>query len=484
MAEISGAAQAIFRAGHEVGDLARQLYDPANQGQLIEWKVLGIDGAFEKSLELIKQGRPIFEAGFSSGGAMAFADVMLPLNDHGSLSWRLVEVKSSTSVKDYQRDDIAIQAFVTRGSGVPLTSVAIAQIDSTWVYPGDENYHGLLTECDLTEEAFAREDEVVSWVRGAQDIASLEIEPAISTGRQCFSPYECAFLSYCLNKEEQAKYPVAWLPRVQSRQLRALIDEEGVTDMRDVPDDLLNERQRRVKEHTLSGELYFDKSGARSALSVYKLPAYFLDFETIYFAIPIWKGTRPYQQMPFQFSVHRLSENGELTHQPFLDLSRDDPSKNIVEALIGACGDAGPVFVYNASFEKSRMNELADRFPQYRSPLLAIIDRIVDLLTVAQEYYYHPDQCGSWSLKSVLPIIAPDLTYEALDVQDGGMAMERYLEAIQPKTSLDRKIAIHQQLEAYCGLDTFALVRLWEYFGGGSSLGIKNEKQPKNKMAD
>ena len=312
--EDSAATQAAFKVGHQVGEIARRLYDPKNEGALIELQKDDLQAAFGRTTELLRSSRPIFEAGFASGGAMAFADILLPLRKQDHVSWRMVEVKSSTSVKDYYRDDTAVQAFVARGAGVPLDSIAIAHIDREWVYPGAEKYEGLLKERDLTEEAFGRQDEVKTWISKSQNVVALADEPGIATGRQCGDPYECGFLEYCRSKEKQAKYPVAWLPRVQSRQLRSLIEERGVKDMRDVPDDLLNERQRRVKAHTLAGTVFFDAEGAKSSLQHHEPPAYFLDFETIYFAVPIWKGTRPYQQIPFQFSAHRISQKGELTH--------------------------------------------------------------------------------------------------------------------------------------------------------------------------
>jgi hypothetical protein len=206
-----------------------------------------------------------------------------------------------------------------------------------------------------------------------------------------------------------------------------------------------------------------------ATLAAHKLPAYFLDFETIQFAVPIWKGTRPYQQIPFQFNIHRLSRTGKLEQQAFLDLSGDDPSKAFAEALIAACGERGPIFVYNAGFETARIRELAERFPRHAEALLALNARVVDLLPVAREHYYHPSQQGSWSIKAVLPALCPDLNYGNLDgVQDGGMAMNAYLEALAPQTSQTRKAEIERQLLAYCALDTYAMVRLWAAFSGMS----------------
>jgi hypothetical protein len=470
--EDSAGTMASFDVGHRVGDIARRLYDPKGRGAIIDVQQEGYAAAIARSTTLLEFAQPIFEAGFAAGGALAFADVMLPVRKAGQRAWRMVEVKSSTSVKDYHRDDTAIQAFVARTAGVPLTSIALAHIDSTWVYPGSDDYEGLLKENDLTEEAFDREAEVKGWIGDAQAIVRRRKEPAIGTGRHCSKPYDCGFLRYCQSQGEQAEFPVAWLPGAQSKALKALLDEGGAGDMREVPDGLLNETQLRVKTHTLSGTAFFDGDGAAADLARYKLPACFLDFETIQFAIPIWKGTRPYQQIPLQFSLHRLSRTGKLEERAFLDLSGDDPSLEFARSLIAGCDGAGPIFVYNAGFETGRIKELAERFPKLRQALLAINERIVDLLPVARRRYYHPSQQGSWSIKAVLPAIA-DLRYDDLDgVQDGGMAMNAYLEAVAPTTTSERKTQIEDELRRYCRLDTIAMVRLWQFFSGRSDLAL------------
>ena len=469
----SAATQASFKVGHQVGDIARNLYDPKGTGHLIDAQVDGFDVAFSRSAELLNQSRPIFEAGFSASGALAFADVMLPARKAGKRVWKMIEVKSSTKVDDYHRDDTAIQAYVARSSGVPLVYIALAHIDSSWVYPGEEDYQGLLVEEDLTDEAFSRENEVKAWIAEAQKIAGKRTEPSIGTGPHCKDPYECGFLGHCQSQEPQAEYPVSWLPRIQSKALKTLIDVEGVNDLRHVPDALLNDRQQRVKTHTLSGEVFFDELNATTDLAQHKLPAYFIDFETIQFAVPIWKGTRPFQQIPFQFSAHRLSRTGKLDHHSFIDLSGRDPSKTFAEALITACGDRGPVFVYNAGFETSRIKELGERFPKLKPFLLAINERVVDLLRVAEQRYYHPSQQGSWSIKKILPAVAPDLRYEALNgVQNGGMAMDAFREAVSTSTTKTRKTEIEQQLLEYCYLDTYAMVKLWQFFSGRTDMDI------------
>jgi Domain of unknown function(DUF2779) len=308
---------------------------------------------------------------------------------------------------------------------------------------------------------------VRSWIGDAHAVVAQVAEPQLRTGPHCFHPFECNFRTYCRRQEPQPEYPVEWLPHLKTNAVKARIETNAITDLREVPDNFLDELQLRVKVQTLSGNRFFNQGGAAAELAQYNLPAYFLDFETIHFAVPIWKFTRPYQQIPFQFSRHRLAPTGALDHSEFLDLSGDDPSALFAGALVAACGESGPVFVYNASFETARIAELAGRFPRLESSLMAINERIVDLLPVARRNYYHPSQQGSWSLKSVLPTIATDLSYDKLKgVQDGSTAMAAYLEAIHPQTTSARKDEIRRDLLDYCGLDTHALVRLWQHLSG------------------
>lgn len=470
--EDSAATQTSFQIGHQVGDIAQRMYDPEGLGVLIDVQSEGFKRAFERSGELLQSSQPIFEAGFSAGGALAFADVMLPVQTEGKKVWRMVEVKSSTSVKNYHRDDVAVQAFVAQSAGVALQSIALAHIDNSWTYPGNGDYRGLLKEVDLTEEAFSRTEEVKSWIAQAQLTSASATEPAIKTGDHCAQPYACGFFDYCRRDEPQPEFPIYWLPRFAATKRQELA-ARGVDDFSHVPNDLLNAKQQRVKNHTLSNTVYFDTQGAAADLACHGFPAYFLDFETIQFAVPIWAGTRPYRQNTFQFSLHTLAATGQLEHTEFLDLSGGDPADSFAHALLLACGASGPVFVYNAGFETARIKELAVRNPHLSDALLAIVARVVDLLPIARKRYYHPSQHGSWSIKKVLPAVVPELSYSALDgVQDGGMAMAAFMEAIHPDTGTERKNQIQQQLLAYCKLDTYAMVRLWQVFAGRTDLKL------------
>ena len=467
----STGSQARFDAGHQVGDLARTLYDEEAHGVLIDPRAEGYAAALARTTASLQSRIPVFEAGFSANGGMAFADVMVPAGTADEPSWRMVEVKSSTNVKDYHRDDVAVQAYVARSAGVNLTSIAVACVDSRWVYPGEGRYAGMLKEVDLSAEAFARTDEVVGWIAQAQATVNLPKEPSRSPSDHCNSPFACGFIDHCATGTEPADFPVAWIPRATSKALKNCLADPAVRDLRDVPDELLNPLQLRVKTQSLLGEAWFDRKGAAESLSKHQAPLYFLDFETIQFVVPVWAGTSPYQQLSFQFSRHCLREDGTLDHAEFLDLSGRDPSEAFAKAVSVSCDTSGPVFVYNAGFERARLNELAARFPEHRPKLKKLAARLVDLHPVAKKYYYDPSQQGSWSIKKVLPAVVPELRYSALDgVQDGGAAMEAFMEATSVDTSVARKEELRTQLLAYCRLDTYAMVRLWQVFANRPEL--------------
>jgi len=460
-------SEMAFKIGHEVGELAQRLFDENGDGNLIDPKEMGWPEAYARTQELLKSGEtPIFEATMRIKGALALADVMLPDLSSGPLQWRMIEVKSSTSVKDYHRDDVAVQTHIAQLNGVHLSQAAVAYINTQFVYPGNGEYEGIFEIEDLTEEAKDRFFEVEQWIQSAQETAAEKTEPEIEMGPQCASPFVCGFCAYCSRDSVELEHPTSILPRIQSKKVEDW-ESRGIAELQDVPASEINQIQRRVRQATLDNEIYFNAEEAAKALSGTVLPAYFLDFETVQFAIPIWRGTRPYEQLPFQFSLHCVDSDGDITHDDFLDLSGEDPREAFIVKLIQSCGDRGSIFVYNAGFEKKVIKDLTTAFPQYADELQALLPRITDLLPVARNHYYHPSQLGSWSLKAVLPAICPELSHGDLEeVQHGMGAVEAYKEAIASNTNTQRKGEIRQQLIQYCKLDTLATVKIWEYFRG------------------
>lgn len=240
----------LFRMGQKVGEIARRIYDPSGSGAVIDVQGEGFGPALTRSMALLESTAPIFEAGFAAEGALAFADIMLPVSEEAKHAWRMVEVKSATGIRDYHRDDIAIQAFVALAASVPLRSIALAHIDGDWVYSGDDNYQGLLIENDLTNEAFQRGDEVRTWINAAHAAVAELSEPQVRTGPQCSNPFECRFRTYCESQEPQPKYPVGWLPRLRAQAVNEFVETNATTDLRDVPDEYLDNLQRRASQES------------------------------------------------------------------------------------------------------------------------------------------------------------------------------------------------------------------------------------------
>jgi hypothetical protein len=500
--EDSAATQAVFASGHKVGELAQSIFDPSGTGFLIDMQALGMAGAFAKTTELASADAPqaLFEAGFkadtaANGGALAFADVLLP-DPTLTKAWHMIEVKSSTSVKDYHLDDAAIQSHVARHSlaacGQALASVRMAVIDNQWVYQGDGNYAGLLKTTDVTAQSLARDAEVQAWIADAQSISAQADAPVQATGKHCSTPFPCGFHAHCSAEDGtaalQTEFPISWLPRISQSKINAVfgkktdaaagveVDARGLSMMA-MPDAHLSAAQKRIKEAHKTGKPFVDGASIRRELAPHApskgRAAYFLDFETTMQAMPVWAGTRPYQTILYQFSCHVVRSDGSVEHTEFLDTSGGDPRPAIAAALVKALGEHnsnnGTIFMYSP-YERTQLKSLAQAVPQHRAALERIMGRLVDLLSTVRDNYYHPAQRGSWSIKSVLPAMFgeddPELSYAQLDlagkVANGGDAQTAYLEAIDSATTPERKAAIHAELLAYCKLDTLAMVRVWE----------------------
>ncbi len=470
----SAGTQASYAAGNRLGVVAQQIFDPQGKGKTFDVMAGGVQLVMTQTQEAIAntgkklKGRaPLFEAGFEAAGARAFVDVLLPARGPNELPprWGIVEVKSASSVKDVYLEDAAIQYFVAIEAGLELDCIAIAHVNTDWVYQGDEDYEGLLTVVDVTQEIQELVQCLPQWIEKAQAVLKRRTAPAIATGAQCSNPYPCGFLEHCQSSEPAVSHPVQWLPRVQTKALREHLAKPKVKEITDVPDALLNPVQLRVKKATLSGRALVDKRGAAQALAQHAAPCSFLDFETIGDVVPRWLGTRAFEQIPFQFSLHHVGRRGGVKHAEFLDVSGDDPRLSLAKALVNACPNDGSIFAYNASFEKRCIAALAEHFSSHRrlaKALLTIHDRLVDLEPIVRQHYYHPKQKGSWSLKAVVPAMLPHLSYELLDgVQNGLDAQTAYLEAIDPNTSAARVKALRKQMLSYCKLDTLALVEVW-----------------------
>jgi hypothetical protein len=451
--ETDAATLAAFDTGNRIGELARETYGTPDS-VLLGYAYYQMREAGEETERLLSGGHraPLFEATLQHEGVLVRVDVLVPEGEDG---WRLVEVKASTRVKPEHLQDCAIQAWVCRGQGLNITGIGLAHVDSGFVYQGDGDYTGLLVEEDVTEEVEARLAEVPNWVAFARE-AVAGPRPDVPVGRHCNEPYACGFFAQCWPVD--AEYPVHGLKG--SKEKLAKLVEFGYRDIREVPAGMLRAPgHQRIHAVTVSGEPEV-KEPAREFVRALPYPRYYLDFETIGPAVPVWEGTRPYAPLPIQWSLHIEHETGEIEHREFLDVSGEPPMRPLAESMIRALGSQGPILMYTG-YEKGVIDKLANAFPDLAEDLHAVIERLVDLHPVMKENYYHPKMLGSWSLKAVLPTIAPDMNYSELEeIQEGTAASAAFLEAIHPETSEQRKEFLRQRMLEYCRFDTEAMVRL------------------------
>ena len=409
---------------------------------------------FEKTQALLDDPSVtvIFQAALQHEEVEVFIDV---LQREGN-GWSLVEIKAASSIKDYHIHDVAIQVWVALRAGVNMRRFQLMHIDSDFIYQGRHNYAGLFQLEDVTEKIHAHLPFIERTLEQFRQLIN-EPQPEIHVGSHCNNPHPCEFKPYCESRD--ARYPVAILPHAQK--IIGQLIAQGIYDVRDIPVEMLSsETHLKVRNITRRGEAELDRQVV-NILNILEYPRYFLDFECIQFAIPVWAGTKPYQQIPFQFSCHIQGYNHDLVHHAFLDVTGEDPRRQFAEALLEACGEQGPVIVYNQAFEKRIIKELARQFVDLSDALLAINTRVFDLLPVVKKHYYHPEMKGSWSIKKVLPCLVPELSYAELgEVQDGTQIQQAYLQIYDRRLGPAQQEKLLEDMKAYCALDTLAMVKI------------------------
>lgn len=454
---VSAQTASLFAGGNQVGDIAQKLYGSDNSVEV----AFNFKTMVAETRRLVENGAdfPIFEGSFRYENVLIRADVMTPEGQGDAKGWHVIEVKASTSVKDYHILDCAIQDWVLRKSGVNVLSISLAHINNQFVYAGDGDYDGLFKENDLTEDVRDMEYTVLELIAKARESVSGPV-PIVDVGAHCNKPYECQFISHCWPMD--AEFPVSGLGGSKAK-----LGEWAAAGYRDIRDvkrsEISSEQQQRIHRVTESGEMEL-LPGAKDILQALPYPRYYLDFETIGPAIPIWAGTRPYAPVPIQWSCHIEAADGSLRHEEFLDLSGEPPMRALAERMIETLGDngnsSGPVLMYT-SYEKTVINGLIDMFPDLENALTKIVNRLYDLHPIVKQHYYHPNMLGSWSIKAVSPCITPAMDYAQLEgINEGTAASEGFLEAIDPATGAARKVELEEQLLRYCRFDTEAMVAI------------------------
>jgi CRISPR/Cas system-associated exonuclease Cas4 (RecB family) len=449
LAQLDDGAEARFATGHEVGDEAcRQC-----AGGVMVQAEPNLAAALETTRALIESGHdaPIFEATFEHEGVLVRCDVLEP---DGVGGWRMAEVKSSGGPKPYHKGDLATQIWVVENAGAKVSSAAIRHIDTSFVLEQEGDYRGVFADAELLADLtplIAGRGAVIEAAR----VMLAGAEPEVDVGDHCKAPFACEFTDYCnAGLPVGPEWPVTVLPYGGGKKWLA----QGVTDLLALDRAAVtNALHGKVLDATVSGIPFHDLDGARAAMADWAFPRIWLDFETIGFALPRWVGTRPYEQVPFQFSAHVEESEGAVAHVEFLSLDGTDPRRACAEALATLPAE-GAVIAYNASFERGVIVRLATSFPDLAPVLESLAARLVDLLPVARTYWYHRDQRGSWSIKAVLPTIAPELDYASLAVSDGGKAQSAYMEAVTHETSAERRVALDLALREYCARDTEAMI--------------------------
>jgi hypothetical protein len=448
---IDAERQMLFDQGHLIGEYAKLLFPDGVQ--------INHNNSFSAGLQstqaALKNRQPIFEGAFCVDDLYARADILVP---SGATSWDLIEVKSSTGIKDENYLDVAFQYHVYSQAGLKLDRVYLLYLNKHYLRLGKLDLSQLFVKSDLTADI---KDKYLRFV--PEKIAELRkiidtpTPPEKELAPHCLHPYECHLKPECWKSLPEKS--VLTLYHDKERGFELL--KNGIAKLADIPEDLnLNEKQNVQVRTVKNGQPFIDIEAIKRFLGTLRYPVSYLDFETFQSPIPLFEHTKPYQQIPFQFSLHLRSGPGEeLQHFSFLADGNNDPRPAFLAELKKLLGASGSIVAYFAPFELGRLKECAEAFPEYAEWINSLTPRVVDLIEPFKDFsYYHPDQNGSCSIKKVLPVLT-DLSYKEMPIGDGGTASREYFRVTYTENNQD-KAMVRKNLEKYCGLDTLAMVEI------------------------
>ncbi|QXE87349.1 DUF2779 domain-containing protein [Geomonas nitrogeniifigens] len=456
--EESPETTARFAGGNMIGELARDLFPG---GVLIPFEEDGERVPLEDQLRRTKEAmeggaKVIYEAAFQHDGIFVKVDLLRKRVK----GWELYEAKAGTSVKDVYLLDSALQYFVLAGAGVPLGKAYVVHVNTEYVREGDVDLGSLLTCQNVTKEVKGLQAEVRNSTQKMRAALAQKKVPSIDIGPHCFEPYECDFQGHCWGH----------IPEDSVFDLRGRgVDQfalyyQGIVSQADIPLDLLQGKQKQQVQATLRQEDHVDRKAIRAFLNQLSYPLYFLDFETFISAVPPFDGTSPYQQIPFQYSLHyQKRRGGKIHHVEFLAVPGEDPRKALLKSLLAAIPDGSCVLAYNSAFENRVLKDLAGRYKGHRARVNRIVANMRDLMVPFNtRACYKWEMKGGYSIKNVLPALVPELSYSGLKIANGGAAMEAYHEMCAVKDKPEELAAVRGALLEYCKLDTLAMVRILE----------------------
>jgi predicted RecB family nuclease len=453
-AKVDTAAEASIEQGQQIGMLARRLFP---NGVAVNED--NVDLAIRRTRELLADPNvsAIFEGAFMHGGVLVRVDILHRRKDG---RWRMIEVKSTTEVKPHHVEDVAIQYRLLSRSGVDVASACLAHVNRNYVAGGDIDVWRFFRIRNLTRRVENAQTKLTFQLRAQFTVVNMPNVPDLPPGRHCTDPVTCEFFDHC-NPPRSADH-IAFLPRITASALEEL-GEVGIESVRDIPETFeLTDVQRRAVTCVQTGQPWIDREGLRATFAGFEYPLYFADFETVNPAIPRFAGMKPYDPLPFQWSVHVQREPGaEPEHYEFLAADTHDTRREFIKSLCSVLGNSGSIVVYSP-FESQRLAELARWLPEYAERIDGIQARLFDLLPLVREHTYHPAYAGSFSIKSVLPALVPEMTYDGMAVangRDAGLAWEALVRGGLNQEECER---VRKALLDYCGQDTLALVRLLE----------------------
>jgi hypothetical protein len=456
MDQLSEMQKSIFKRGTDVGKLAQQLFpggtdtSPKNQFEY--------DKAIILTKELLdKKLKVIYEASFSFSDVLSIADIVL--NEKFGL--KVFEVKSSTSISETYIQDAALQYWVISNAGYKIKDFSITYINNQYVRRGKLD----LEELFITESVLELILPLQSWVEEKvsrfKEVLKQKTIPKIDIGEHCYNPYTCGFYEYCRKHiPENSIFDLSGVHLAKKYELY----KNGIIKIEDIPDETnLSKNAKLQIDVYKSKKDLIDKEAIKEFLSDLNYPIYFMDFETFQPAVPMFDNSKPYQQIPFQYSIHyKKSKKDKTEHFEFLAEAGNDPRIKFIENLLQVTKNNGDILTYNKSFETLRLKEIAEAFPKYKKEIDDRISRIKDLMIPFQKkYYYTYKMEGSYSIKYVLPALVPELSYENLEINEGGLASIAF-ESLFYETDFVRIAEIRNNLLEYCKLDTFAMVKLLE----------------------
>jgi hypothetical protein len=401
---------------------------------------------------------------------LAEADVLV----REESGWHLIEIKSSAGdparpngIIKKHLPDIAFQTLTLQDAGIPIVRSSLMHIDKHYRRNGSVRPEDALAVTDVTRFVARTREEILAGMDAALACLQNQEDPANCDCDRKTRAHRCDLFEH-FHPEIPTADTIYHISGIHRNTLLPAIDR-GIIRLVDWPDDLpLSSKQRHQVQLARSGEEVIQPNGIRSLLDRLRFPLHFLDYETFQHPIPLWEGFTPQQQVPFQYSLHIVEEDGSMTHREYMCVTRGkNPIPGLVQHLREDIGDHGSVIVWNQAFEESRNREMAALMPEHAAFLAGVNRRMVDLADVVSKgWWIHPAFGGRWSLKSVLPVAAPDLCYEDLEISDGGTASELWtrcmVDDVDTVTDEERAEVI-AALRAYCSLDTLAMIRIWEH---------------------